>query len=1478
MMRRLSLRTRLVMIGIVLPSLLLAVLLFYLGSDFNRSYREAQLAPARLVARQVGYTIEQVSPYIASIYDLAGMNGYLASLVGDEEAITFVAIITENGKAIYHSQPQMAMRVYPNLRGLESGESDRYLAAYNERFHLIVRSVPMPANSAHRLYVVVGMPSAALASQHLISIPLIVTLAVFAFIVILFHLAITRWVTTPIAELAEGAARLGAGDLSYRLPDAPAELGFLARTLNSMAERLRGMITSLEERVAERTAALLRRNQQLEAVMMVAGESLRSRDVDSLLQTTVRAISNYFGFYHAGIFLLDDMRKWAVLRAASSEGGARMLARRHRLRVGRQGIVGLVAATGKPRIALDVGEDAVWFNNPDLPNTRSEMALPLRDESGEVIGVLDVQSEEPRAFTEDDISILQLLVDQLSIALQNAALIERTQLALREMELLQRNYMREGWARLVKRQQAMAYEYDRVDVRPVLPLPIEAGNVQEVIPSEEENKPFVIEPMRYRGEAIGLIALSDPHRRWTEEEIALVREVSEQLSIALENARLFEDAQRTARHQALINAVLQSVAKRDDPDEALQEIAGILARGLGMAVGVFTFLQPGELDRVRMQSLVSPQGQSILPSGGEYDLPPDLQIFLRGLEGAESGKLLPLPLDESVGERYDLSQVLYITIRTQDKLSGFLVLIQQQGLYLLDPETRDLAQNIASQVTVILENLHLLEESRRRSHDLQLLHDISLRFGRELDARTLRRLLVEQMEVLIDADGAAFATYDPKTDRIHFAPAYGALLHLDGQSFPLGVGQSIAVFQEEQILLVADYGKVEHPFAPFEGWVGSEIVVPLVTPRGVIAALVAVRRRGRPPFTDEHLRLTTLLAAQATVALENARLYQESRRRAEALQQLYDAGLELVSQLDVQRIVEVGAEWAQRLLGVEAAITHYWDAEKERFLIGLAAPLALRERMEEKGFVPRKDGIISRVMESGHSLVVADLSQFDVPADVLQYGFYSLAAVPLRVGRRTLGVLLALSRQEGFFSDEHMRLLEFLGTQMTTAIQNALYLRTAEEARAITERQARYQSGVARATALLTEKGSEAMSEAMGIMAEAMGVPWAYYLLPQRGEDDQYLWVPTSTWVAEGFEAGEVLPWKAEQLPNWAETLSRGGIVAESASTAPMPERMLFGRFGFKAVLLVAVPLPGDSPPAVMGFTDFTRERAWGEDVLNAVHTLALAISGTVAREHLFRQVQEALSETEVLYQAAQALNVAVTYEDAIDVLRKYTVLGEGAHCVVIQIFDRPWSDEHPPQRLLILGTWSQENKPVPLERSYPITSPKAFARVGARDMLVIEDITKSKIPLSAKMRRLFESLHARGALLVPMVVAGQWIGFVSAFYPQPVKMPESATTRLKTLVAQAAVAVQNRFQLEVTASRARRERLARQIGERLQHAVDIDTLLATTAEELGRSLQAKATSVHLFSQRIVASVEGEASLSVPGGAEEEKDGGRADE
>jgi methyl-accepting chemotaxis protein len=205
--------------------------------------------------------------------------------------------------------------------------------------------------------------------------------------------------------------------------------------LDYALERARGSERSLmhsNRQLEKRTRRLERWASQLRATGEVSRAAIMMHDPDALLSEAARMISVSFGLYHVGIFLLDREGKWAVLCAANSEGGQEMLAKGHRLKVGEQGIVGFVTGSGETRIALDVGEDAVHFDNPYLPDTRSEMALPLK--VGErVIGAIDVQSRQESAFDESDVEILQMMADQLAVSIDNSRLLTATREAVREL-------------------------------------------------------------------------------------------------------------------------------------------------------------------------------------------------------------------------------------------------------------------------------------------------------------------------------------------------------------------------------------------------------------------------------------------------------------------------------------------------------------------------------------------------------------------------------------------------------------------------------------------------------------------------------------------------------------------------------------------------------------------------------------------------------------------------------------------------------------------------------------------------------------------------------------------------------------------------------------------------------------------------------------------------------------------------------------
>lgn len=264
-------------------------------------------------------------------------------------------------------------------------------------------------------------------------------------VVSLFIVFAANQFSKPIIDITEAAEKIAGGDLSVQAKvTSNDEIGTLGTAFNSMTRQLKDLVDTLENRVRERTRQLAAQNEalqfrsrQLQTVADVARSIVSTREVDNLLDLVTRLVSDRFGFYHAGIFLLDETGEYAVLRAANSPGGKRMLERQHKLRVGQVGIVGYVTGTGEPRIATDVGEDAVFFNNPDLPETRSEMALPLKLGDA-IIGALDVQSKQSDAFTEDDIALFTTLADQISVAIENANAYEISQQTVEEMKELDR--------------------------------------------------------------------------------------------------------------------------------------------------------------------------------------------------------------------------------------------------------------------------------------------------------------------------------------------------------------------------------------------------------------------------------------------------------------------------------------------------------------------------------------------------------------------------------------------------------------------------------------------------------------------------------------------------------------------------------------------------------------------------------------------------------------------------------------------------------------------------------------------------------------------------------------------------------------------------------------------------------------------------------------------------------------------------------
>jgi len=356
-------------------------------------------------------------------------------------------------------------------------------------------------------------------------------------------------------------------------------------------QELAAINQTLESRVEARTHELSEANEQirqramrLQIISEISQEisSNMEQQLQGLLDRIAQIISEKLDFYHVGIFLLDENREYAVLRATNSLGGQRMLERQHQLKVGGTGIVGYVSQGGRPRIAFDTGSDAIFFNNPDLPETRSEMAIPLKYGS-QVIGVLDIQSTVPSAFKEEDANLIGTLANQVAIAINNL-------LANMQSDFGASRKTTGRGQKISPKQGQSGYSYNADGTistsEPITnPIMEKALATSEILQAQTSRNtpPALAVPVKFRDQVIGIIHIeaTEMDRKWTEDEITVVQSISERAAFALENARLLEQTRRRAEQEEVIANITSQIGASTDFNHILRTTVEELGRTLG---------------------------------------------------------------------------------------------------------------------------------------------------------------------------------------------------------------------------------------------------------------------------------------------------------------------------------------------------------------------------------------------------------------------------------------------------------------------------------------------------------------------------------------------------------------------------------------------------------------------------------------------------------------------------------------------------------------------------------------------------------------------------------------------------------------------------------------------------------------------------------------------------------------------------------
>ncbi|HEU4745455.1 MAG TPA: GAF domain-containing protein [Anaerolineales bacterium] len=381
-----------------------------------------------------------------------------------------------------------------------------------------------------------------------------------------FSYYLAKAVSDPIYDLIKTFNKIEQGDLTQRAPvSSTDELGIVTMQFNRMVARLESLQSTLEQQVVERT-------KQLAASNEVGKAAASSLDPEQLLARVVPLFPEQFGYYYAAIYLLDPSGRWAELREATGEAGKVLKQNHHRLEVSGKSMVGTAIREQSPRIAQVASDEKQRMENPILPYTRSEIALPLMV-GDRVLGALNVQSTREADFGPQVIETMKNMAGQVAIALENARLFQEAQQVIRELRTVQQQYLFEGWS-------GFAEDNEKLEYR---------------IGDEEDDTSRKLEvPISLRDQILGQILL-EGQGEWSADQQTLVNAVATQAAIALENARLVSESRQIALRERMVADINSKIWASATIDGVLQTVIKELGRRLNASSATIELnIDPGE--------------------------------------------------------------------------------------------------------------------------------------------------------------------------------------------------------------------------------------------------------------------------------------------------------------------------------------------------------------------------------------------------------------------------------------------------------------------------------------------------------------------------------------------------------------------------------------------------------------------------------------------------------------------------------------------------------------------------------------------------------------------------------------------------------------------------------------------------------------------------------------------------------------------
>lgn len=715
--------------------------------------------------------------------------------------------------------------------------------------------------------------------------------------------------------------RVYLGDLTAHLPEKWGNNEFtqISTGFNQMTERLSGLVRELETRVEARI-------RDLDLVAEITREVAGLRNLDLILNRAINRIIERFEFYHAQVFLVDEAKDYAVLVASTGDPGQRLLAKRHKLAVGSESVIGRVSALGITVIAGDTQSSEVpWQPNIELPDTRSEMALPLKVEQ-RVIGALDIQSKQPEAFGQSDIEIFQVLADQLAIAINNARLIGQLQNRVDEVNRLNQQMVEKVWVDFGQNEpqiEPFAYRYNLINVETI------PGNGQET--TIEGSFSAAIE---IGGNQIGEINTAITEGL-TSEKVALIEAIANRVALAIDNARLVQETQTAlAEAQRLYEMArtVNSVAELDiqgiyNPiidqlvfEPRLEQVTILLAVPIPSYLA--SHLEVAHMWRRNPSSKGWTEGDqlNLLQQGlvERLEVAPRSPIVVQSRATLQS--IQAPPALEAIMDTLGAETVLLVPMMTGSRWFGLVVCASSQP-NAFSENFINFTGAVADQMTIAVDNRRLFNEVQdeaRRALALAEAGQLVSQISGDLESGLSRlfRVISGPAEFdrwwfgLLETGGQRLRQVAAATPTTAFPQT------IDLTADHNTLTESVLL---RQVMLVNEFDQ-EHPvlgkISPeYRLTYGKHLAVPVMVGDDLLGVLLLGRAPTLRDFDERDVQFASTLASQLAVATENQRLFSQIEAQRQTLQSTIEAMPAGILVLDVEGQVLLYNEQVLEMLG-----------------------------------------------------------------------------------------------------------------------------------------------------------------------------------------------------------------------------------------------------------------------------------------------------------------------------------------------------------------------------------------------------------------------------------------------------------------------------------------------------------------------------------------------------------------------------------